>query len=258
MRGTSAPLLMRADDDHAYVVKLTSNPYGPRVVVNEYLAARLARGLGLSTPEAAIVRVPDRLGAPAGLHFGSRFQKTRRSDYIQEWIPSCAWKLVENQGDVIGAYVLDAWIANSDCRQFIFARQPHLASLRVFLIDHSHCFGAYSWRLHGIAVQCPFEMRFAYSTVTNWSSFDPWLTTIENLGPDQVLEAADGIPEEWLKDGERRAFTRVLAELDSRRLRTRALIASFLDRKMHPFSSWRFRTSLFIPPSPGRALGKAA
>lgn len=258
MKGTSAPLMMRADDGHAYVVKLTSNPYGPRIVVNEYLAVRLARGLGLSTPEAAIVSVPDGLGAPAGLHFGSRIQKTRRSDYIQEWIPSYAWKLIDNPSDVIGAYVLDAWTANSDCRQFIFARRPRLASLRVYLIDHGHCFGGYSWRLHGIAVQCPVEMRFAYSTVTSWSDFDPWLTTIENLGPDQVQLAADEIPEEWLMNGERTAFKKLLAELDSRRLQTRALIASFLDRSMHPFSSWRFRSSLFIAPSPRRALGKTA
>lgn len=258
LQGGTEPVLMRADDGHLYVVKFSTNPFGPRMLVNEYLAARLAHGLGLSTPATAIVRVPEGLAAPTGAHFGSRVCKSRGNVYIHEWLPAAVWGLVANPADLIGAYCFDAWTGNADCRQVIFVRTSGVTPFRLFLIDHGHCFGGKSWCLPGFAVQCPVRLRFAYANVTHWSDLDPWLSTIEGLDSAQVRLAAEGIPEEWLAGNNRRAFDRLLDELDARRFATRALIASLLDSGSHPFSCWRFRSSLFVVPPPDRALKKTA
>ena len=257
LEGSTRPVLMRADDGHLYVVKFSTNPFGPRIAVNEYMAARLARGLGLSTPETAIVRVPDGLAAPTGLHFGSRLHKSRGNVYVYEWLPAAVWGLVKNPGDLIGAYVFDAWTGNADCRQVIFVRKAGLTPYQLLLIDNGHCFGGKSWRLHGLAVQCPRKLSFAYATVGDWSDLEPWLSRIENLDPAEVGAAAEGMPEEWLAGNERVALMRLLRELAERRLDVRANIAALLNRGDHPFSCWRFRSSLFLVP-PCRALGKTA
>jgi len=164
LKGSTEPVLMRADDGHLYVVKFCTNPLGPRILVNEYLAVRLARSLGMATPEAAVVQVPESLGSP-GLHFGSRLYKSRGNVYIHDWLPAAVWGLVTNPGDLIGAYVFDAWTGNADCRQVIFVRKAGLTPYQLLLIDNGHCFGGRSWRLHGLAVQCPRKLSFAYATV---------------------------------------------------------------------------------------------
>jgi len=256
LKGSTEPVLMRADDGHLYVVKFCTNPLGPRILVNEYLAVRLARSLGMATPEAAVVQVPESLGSP-GLHFGSRLYKSRGNVYIHDWLPAAVWGLVTNPGDLIGAYVFDAWTGNADCRQVIFVRKAGLTPYQLLLIDNGHCFGGKSWRLHGLAVQCPRKLSFAYATVGDWSDLEPWLSRIENLDPAEVGMAAEGMPEEWLVGNERVALMRLLRELAERRLDVRANIAALLNRGDHPFSCWRFRSSLFLVP-PCRALGKTA
>lgn len=257
LRGSTEPHLMRADDGAQYVVKFGTNPFGPRVLVDEYLCYRLARGLTLTTPDAAIVATSAALGVAPGLQFGSRLHKSRGNVYVNDWVPEAAWTLVENKRELIGAYVFDVWVSNGDTRQFIFARTSRAADLRLYLIDNSHCFGAKSWRLTGVPIQCPHQMQFAYAAVTKWSDFEPWLSMIENLDEGQVQRASEGIPDEWLPDAERAQFHVLLDQLYGRRREVRGLIAGFLDRGHHPFAGWRYRSSLFVAPAV-KHLGKTA
>lgn len=248
---------MRADDGHAYAVKLTSKPKGRRIVVNEYLAVRLARGLGLATPDAAIVQVANHNGDQAGVHFGSRFCKRRGNAFVEEWLPSAAWKFVANPADLVGAFVFDAWTSNTDYRQVIFARGPGLMPLRLYLIDNSHCFGCFNWRLLGTGTHCSPRLQFVYRDVTGWHDLEPWLRQIENLESSQVRRAAEGVPDEWLPGEEREAFEKLLDGLNNRRLETRALIAGAIESRLHPFSNWRIHSGLYVLPS-RRAIGKTA
>lgn len=257
LRGSTEPRLVRANDGALYVTKLSSNPFGTRVLTNEYLSHRLARGVGLATPNAAIVSTSTALDLPPGPHFGSRLHKSRGNVYVHEWVPAGAWGLVENRRDVVGAYVFDLWTGNVDTRQFLFARRSRTAELRVYLIDNSHCFGGHNWGLTDVPNECPRQLRFAYADVANWSDFDPWLSTIERLESSQVQRAAEGVPKEWLSDADSSAFNRLLAQLDVRRFGLRALIASLLGRGNHPFTGWRFRSSLFVMP-PVKSFGKTA
>jgi len=89
MRGGAQAHLIEAADGHCYVVKFLNNPQHRRILVNEWIASVFLRYLGISTPEAAVIRVtkefldqnPEvhfQLGTrrepvELGWHFGSRF-----------------------------------------------------------------------------------------------------------------------------------------------------------------------------------------
>ncbi|UJA20245.1 aminotransferase class I and II [Thermoleophilia bacterium SCSIO 60948] len=59
--GGSLPALVEASDDGLYVVKLRGAGQGPKALVAELLAGRLAQELGLPVPELAIVSMPAEL-----------------------------------------------------------------------------------------------------------------------------------------------------------------------------------------------------
>src|SRR6185437_14552461 len=91
MAGRSNPWLLLADDGRRYIVKFTNNPYGPRILANEFLGTRLARECGLAVPEMAVVRVREGMPHPAGLHFGSRVHLNRSQTIAHDWLPEPAW-----------------------------------------------------------------------------------------------------------------------------------------------------------------------
>ena len=87
LRGGSQARIMLADDGRRYVVKFQGNPQCTRVLANDYLACRMARMIGLTVPEPAIVQVEEKtiqeqqitftlaarsLAARPGLQFGSK------------------------------------------------------------------------------------------------------------------------------------------------------------------------------------------
>jgi len=57
MRGGAQAHSIEAADDHCYVVKFLNNPQHRRILVNEWIASVFLRYLGISTPEAAVIRV---------------------------------------------------------------------------------------------------------------------------------------------------------------------------------------------------------
>src|SRR5260370_21721723 len=63
MRGGAQSHLMRGADGHFYVVKFQNNPQHSRILVNEWLATRLAGYIGLPVPVAEIVEISDWLGS---------------------------------------------------------------------------------------------------------------------------------------------------------------------------------------------------
>src|SRR5271165_7367737 len=61
VRGGSQARIMLADDGQKYVVKFQGNPQCTRVLANDYLACRMARMIGLSVPEPAIILVDENI-----------------------------------------------------------------------------------------------------------------------------------------------------------------------------------------------------
>ena len=60
VRGGSQARIMLGDDGKRYVVKLQGNPQCTRVLANDYLACRMARMIGLSVPEPAVIQVDEK------------------------------------------------------------------------------------------------------------------------------------------------------------------------------------------------------
>src|SRR4051794_14466149 len=81
--GGSLPAIVEASDDGLYVLKFRGAGQGPKALVAEVVAGELARALGFTVPELALVELdpvlghaePDReiqdlLNASAGLNLG--------------------------------------------------------------------------------------------------------------------------------------------------------------------------------------------
>src|SRR5208337_5526831 len=123
MRGGSQPHLMRCSDGHYYVVKFRNNPQGSRILVNEHVAGKLAKLLGLPCPETCLVKVREELvrltsglaielrsrkiPVEPGLTFGSQHPSYqnghgRRSVSVFDFHVSGIAEQVENLPDFLG------------------------------------------------------------------------------------------------------------------------------------------------------------
>jgi len=253
MGGSTGARLVRASDGCLYVVKSARNPYGPRILANEYLATRLARSLGLPTPDFALVAMPARLDRLAELCFGSRLVCNQDGGAALTVLPACLWGLVENPADLWGAYVFDVWTGNSDCREVVFARLPGPRPLRLMLIDQGHCFAGRLWRFEDCSWNCASAMAFAYEG-SGPSALDQWVSRVAEIEPDRIRVAAEGIPPEWLGDGSAGALDTLLQQLVARRGMVRSLVAGAMSRRDYPFNSCRFR----MPPGAAGGMKAAA
>jgi hypothetical protein len=138
VRGGAQAHLIEAADGHCYVVKFVNNPQHRRVLVNDWIGSSFLRHLGLSTPEAAMVRLtpefiaanPDlhiQLGArrippEPGWHFGSRFPGDPVRTVVYDYLPDVLLDQVENRAEFAGMLAFDQWTGNADSRQAIFFR----------------------------------------------------------------------------------------------------------------------------------------
>jgi hypothetical protein len=140
MRGGSQAHLMSCSDGRFYVVKFHNNPQHPRILINEYLAGKLARLLGLPCPDICLVdvqqdlihRTPElsfELPRPpnpvaAGLAFGSEHPSRNGRAYrtmqsVLELRQASAPARVENLSDLFGILIFDKWTSNTDNRQML-------------------------------------------------------------------------------------------------------------------------------------------
>lgn len=138
VRGGAQAHLIEAADGHCYVVKFVNNPQHRRVLVNDWIGASFLRYLGLSTPEAAVVRLtpefiaanpdlhiqlgPRRVPPVPGWHFGSRFPGDPARTAVYDYLPDVLLDRVENRGEFAGMLAFDQWTGNADSRQAIFFR----------------------------------------------------------------------------------------------------------------------------------------
>ncbi len=235
LAGSSDAKIMRASDGKFYAVKFSCNPYGPRILTNEFLAWRLARLLGLPTPRIALISVPPELGTP-GLHFASRLFRRAGAGHDPNARPE--WSLVQNANDLWGAFVFDLWTGNADARQFIYLRAPGTRPFRVMLIDHGHCFGGPAWRILDF-LSIPNPSLLAYASLSGWADLKPWLLRLESLSPERILQIRDGVPPSWLGGTGAGALNVLLANLISRCAAVRQLITGMIVQRTQPFATWR-------------------
>jgi hypothetical protein len=256
MRGASQPYLLRCEDAESYVVKFQNNPQHVRVLANEMLACRLAMLIGLPVASPAFVEVPPALirGVPplefevgsrrelclAGLNFGSRFPGVPSQTLVVDFLPDRLLRNVRNLTPVfLGGFVFDKWTCNCDGRQVIFFRsagdeRPGYSAL---LIDQGFCFNDGEWSFPDSPIRSLYPRRLVYEKVAGLSSFEPYLSRIENLEHSQIEQCVSEIPEEWCGPDPGQ-----LTELGERLYkRRRGLRQAIIDAKncfLRPFPDW--------------------
>jgi hypothetical protein len=247
---------MRCDDGHLYVVKFRNNPQHVRVLANEWLAGRLARRIGLSVPDGALVSVgPELLAAnnalrfqlgersapcAAGIHFGSRFPQASEYSLVVDFLPDRLLRGVRNLAEIfLGAFALDKWTCNCDGRQLVFHRgsNQEASTYAAFLIDHGFCFNDGEWNFPDSPVRSLYPRRLVYEGVRGLRSFEPYLPRIENLTPGDLENCVREIPPEWCGQ-ETGSLMRLIERLYERRRRLRQLIIDAKNSSLRPFPNW--------------------
>jgi len=225
MRGGSQPHLMRCSDGHYYVVKFRNNPQGSRILVNEYIAGRLAKLLGLPCPDTCLVNVREELvqltpgltmelrsgkvPVEPGLTFGSQYPSYpdgpgRRSLHLVGSHFAGIANQVENLSDFLGILMFDKWTCNTDHREVIFL--PRRATVgtryRIMMVDNGFCFNGINWNFPNSPILGLYHDWTVYRNVDDVRSSEDWLCQLEvKITGEELMKMAEGIPKLWLAGG---------------------------------------------------------
>lgn len=265
MRGGAQGHLMRAGDEHFYVVKFQNNPQHVRVLANELLATRLATRIGLPVPYADVIEVSpwlidhtpelhvqlagQKLRCRAGLQFASRYAVDPLAGQVFDYLPEQLLDRVRNLDAFAGMLAFDKWTCNANGRQAAFWRMPRERKYTASFIDQGYCFNAGEWSFPDSPLRGVYAWNAVYAGVTGWRSFEPWLGRIEQFDEKDAHECAEGIPPEWYGDMDE--LERLVAELMKRRARVRELITAFRDSTRQPFPNWKEPSAISRQPSGG-------
>jgi len=248
---------MLGNDGHFYVVKFQNNPQHVRVLANEYLAAKLAAAVGLSTPVVDVVEVRSWLieNTPElemdlgrtrerclpGLHFGSRFAGGTMPGQLVDYLAEEQLAAVKNIAEFAGILALDKWTGNANGRQAVFTRKARERRYNATFIDFGYCFFAGEWKFEDVPLRGVYYRNDVYRDITGWESFEPWLSRLETMPAETVWGAANSIPPEWY--GDESELTALVEKLLARRSRIRESIEAFGRSDRKPFPNWGLQGS---------------
>lgn len=239
MRGGSQPALLRCDDGFYYVVKFVGNPQHTRVLVNDYLASKIAAHLGLPVPEVSVVRVnksfirhspqlifefPDRVTRVAeGLHLAIRYAISPHDGQVMDFIPPTSIARVANIAAFAGMLAFDLWTGNTDQRQVVYWKRFDEWALHACFIDQGFCFGGTRWEYRTLRAGVGlYSERAVYHSIRGWGEFEPYLSAIESTKISEIKGIAREIPKCWY--GAWSELSAVLKALLLRRLIVRDLL----------------------------------
>jgi hypothetical protein len=265
MRGGAQAHLIEAADGHCYVVKFLNNPQHRRILVNEWIASVFLRYLGISTPEAAVIRVtqdfldhnPDvhfQLGThrepvELGWHFGSRFPGDPARLVVYDFLPDALLAQVENRAEFLGMLVFDQWMGNADSRQAIFFRarlrewlpaheaHPQRLGFVAQMVDHGFAFDGPHWRFGDSPLQGLYFRTGVYQSVRGLDDFQPWLDRIVHFPEAVVDQALKQIPPAWVA-GDEDSLSQLCESLLRRRKRVVDLIQACRHGRAALFPEW--------------------
>jgi hypothetical protein len=254
MRGGAQAQLMRCSNGGYYVVKFQNNPQGRRILANELLGTRLARRIGLPSPEPEVIEVREdliahtdelviRLGrgralCSAGKQFGSRYPGEPAKTVVYDFLPDEQLREVANLGDFCGVLVFDKWTCNTNGRQAIFFRDRDEERYRAQMIDHGFCFNACEWNFPDAPLRGLYARHRVYEQVRGEDAFEPWIARVERISESDLDSDHNAIPPEWF-EGDFDAIERMLAQLVRRKKLVRELVVSAWKSIAQPFPNWR-------------------
>ena len=263
MRGGAQSQLMLGADSRLWVVKFQNNPQHIRVLANELIATRLAEAAGLTVPPSDVIEVTEwlventsdmlvdlgrglRERCRPGLQFGSQFVGGLMPGQVMDFLAEQQLAEVRNLAEFAGMLAVDKWTGNCNGRQAVFSRKPRERKYRATFIDQGFCFNAGEWTFPDSPLRGVYLRTGVYAGVTGWSSFEPWLTRIEEMPAEKLWAIAEAVPPEWY-GGDLVAIERLMEKLLARRGRVRELIAAFRDSEREPFPFWDKSITLAVP-----------
>ena len=215
-RGVTAPHIFTADDGEVYIVKFQTNRIGPKVLVNELLAARLGELWGLCFPPAGMIAISQAVLAQSpllvrrvspGVHFASRFLRDCR------YIDGKLLHKAINKQELAGVILFDHLFHNIDRtrnpRNLLIRKEKD--GWRVYAIDHSHLFYRGNWSeesLHKLADRVTINRQRAYGILLRRylteADFLPYLQKVEATSDATFADLVTEMPQEWLPGAKNR------------------------------------------------------
>jgi hypothetical protein len=216
--GATSPQLFRADNGKTYIVKLQNNRLGPKVLVNELMAAKLGEILNLCFPPSFIIRLDEELikksvflvmnKVKPGLHFACQY--LNHTGYVDR---HHLFRAV-NKEELAGVMLFDHLFHNLDRtwnRRNLLIRKES-AGYKIYAIDNSHLFKRGVWStklLEKLVKEIEVNRRRAYGLLLkhffNKQHFDGYIQKIQQLTNEQLAAIIESIPYEWLSDEQERS-----------------------------------------------------
>lgn len=211
--GVTGPQFFRAADDKVYVVKLQNNRLGPKVLVNEFIAAKLGEMMGLCFPPSDIIEINEQTfqkeqcpAAPEirlGRHFASQYLE--HTEYVGK---NNLYKAV-NSIEMAGVLLFDHMFHNADRannKRNLLIRQEN-ADYKIYAIDNSHLLRSGKWTLdslHNLGAKIKIYYRYTFGLLLrdclSPQDFLNYLEKIGDISNEMIEKIVEQIPAEWLPD----------------------------------------------------------
>ena len=222
--GVTIPQLFRADDQKFYVVKLKNNRLGSKVLVNEFIAAKIGIAMGLCFPASDIIEISKNmleksprlmsLGAAPGRHFASRF--LNHTKYVKR---ENLYKTM-NINEMAGVILFDHIFHNADRtnnRKNLLLRKEG-TEYKIYAIDNSHLFRSSRWEkedIDNLSMRIKVYYLYSYGVLLRDclcpEDFIPYVEKIKKISNEYINDIVKEIPAEWLlQEAERQALIKYI------------------------------------------------
>jgi len=211
--GVTSPQFFRAHDGKVYVVKLQNNRLGPKVLVNEFIAAQFGEIMGLCFPTSGIIEINEQTlqenqcpmtpEISLGRHFASLYLEHT------EYVGKHNLHQGMNTAEMAGVLLFDHMFHNPDRaknRRNLLIRQED-AGYKIYAIDHSHLFRSGRWTLeslNSLGTKMKPYARYSFGMLLNDylspQDFLPYLKKVATISNNDIETIVEKIPDEWLPD----------------------------------------------------------
>lgn len=238
--------LMEANDGFRYVVTIPTGLWTEQLPATEVICSELARLLGLTVPNVAVVSVEPTLLRLADAEGPEWMQKRERRGselcygirYIDtEAMGEGSRKSPVGRGfqkQISGAMVFDAWVLNFGRMQCVPALDTNSGRSTTIFFDYSHCLAGADWLMFAKLDRQAHAATPSVPPFISMSSrqLDTWTRKALKTDMNALWELAFEIPQKWY-GGNRSALSYVIGTLEARTLS----IGRSLYRWTHPLEA---------------------
>ena len=259
IKGKTCSRLMLGDDGDIYVVKLPQGANSYRRFASEYLAATIAKTVGLPVADCLPIQVP-RAWAPETavrenhascktiLCSGSRLVRGPDGRSAIDILPSGYLHQLNNVDSFWGMLAFDKWCSNIGSRNAVFCRTTGAVNYAAYFIGHGDSFSGATWSFSDTPGIGLYHNKVVYDGITSWDSFEPCISALVSINPQTIWNLVNEVPAEWYG-----GKTKCVEELVESLLRRRSKIHELLDRgrEANPecFPAWTRKVCVTVPSS---------